>query len=96
MKIVKTKTSDGYHFKGLLSEAENSKKIIINIHGMAGSVLLNEFYPPMHNKYPKAGYSFLACEHRGTGTITEFNHAPSIDGICGNAFEKFEDCIYDW
>lgn len=44
MKIIKIKTSDGFNFKGLLSEAKGSKKIIIHIHGMAGSVLLNEFH----------------------------------------------------
>lgn len=94
MKIVKTKTTDGYHFSGLLSEAKDSKKIIIHIHGMAGSVLLNEYYSAMHEQYPNNGISFLAGEHRGTGTITAFVH-DTTDGVCGNAFERFEDSIYD-
>jgi len=94
VKTIKTITSDGYHFKGLLSEANDSKKIIIHIHGMAGSVLLNEYYLQMHDFYPANGFSFLVGEHRGTGTITAFVH-DTTDGVCGNAFEKFEDCIYD-
>lgn len=94
MKIVKTKTSDGFHFNGLLSEANNSKKIIIHIHGMAGSVLLNEYYTAMHEHYPQQEISFLAGELRGTGTITAFVH-DTTDGVIGNAFEKFEDSIYD-
>jgi pimeloyl-ACP methyl ester carboxylesterase len=94
MKIVTTKTSDGFNFKGLLSEAKDSKKIIIHIHGMAGSTLLNEYYINMHEYYPENGISFLAGENRGTGTITEFVR-DSGDGMVGNAFEKFEDCIFD-
>jgi pimeloyl-ACP methyl ester carboxylesterase len=94
MKIVKTKTSDGFHFKGLLSEAKDSKKIIIHIHGMAGGVLLNEYYTDMHEYYPANGVSFLAGENRGTGTITEFVR-DSSDGMVGNAFEKFENCVLD-
>jgi len=94
MRIVKTQTSDGYHFSGLLSEAKDSKKIIIHIHGMAGSIVLEEYYEYMHDYYPKNGYSFLAGEHRGTGTMTGFIHEPE-DIMGGNAFEKFEDCIYD-
>lgn len=94
MQIVSTKSSDGFHFKGLLSEAKDSKKIIIHIHGMAGSILFNEYYPFMHTHYPDSGYSFLAGQHRGSGTVTAFTRN-SGSGICGSAFEKFEDCVYD-
>jgi pimeloyl-ACP methyl ester carboxylesterase len=94
MKIINTKTSDGFRFKGLISEAKDSKKIIIHIHGMAGSVLLNEYYTQMHDYYPENGYSFLAGENRGTGTITAFVH-DTTEGVAGNALEKFEDCVLD-
>ena len=95
MKLVKTKTSDGYHFTGLLSEPlEKSKKIIVHIHGMAGSPMLNNFYQEMHDYYTYHGISFIAGEHRGTGTITAFVH-DSSDGVVGDAFEIFEDCVKD-
>jgi len=94
MKIIKTKTSDGFQFDGLLSEAETSEKIIIHIHGMAGSILLEEYYIHMHEYYPSNGYSFLAGEHRGTGMVTDFAKNDP-DSIRGNAFEKFEDCVLD-
>lgn len=95
MKIVSTKTSDGIIFHGLLSEPEKSKKkIIIHIHGMAGSMMLNSYYTAMHNSYPAEGYAFLAGEHRGTGTITQFESEDGV-AIIGNAFEKFEDCVKD-
>lgn len=95
MKIVQTKSPDGIYFKGLISEAENAKGIIINIHGMSGSALDNAYYPIMHDKYVKAGWSFLACEHRGTGAITQFNTEDGELINLGNAFEIFEDCVHD-
>lgn len=97
MKIIETKTSDGITFNGLFSEpTSKSKKIIIHIHGMAGSVLLEKYYPIMHEQYPQSGFAFLVGENRGTGTMTEFVSDDTSGFIlAGNALEKFEDCIYD-
>lgn len=94
MKIVRTKTSDGFQLSALFSEAKNSKKAIIHIHGMAETPMINNYYQAMHDGYSKAGYSFLVAEHRGTGTATEFNTDDGIK-IVGNAYEKFEDCVFD-
>lgn len=95
MKLVKAKTLDGYHFTGLLSEpSEKTKKIIVHIHGMAGSPILNEYYQAMHDYYTSNGIAFVVGEHRGTGTITAFVH-DSTDGVIGNSFERFEDCVLD-
>jgi pimeloyl-ACP methyl ester carboxylesterase len=95
MKIVKTRTSDGYHFTGLLSEPTSDPKgIIIHIHGMAGNIYLNSFYQAMHDQYPENGYAFLAGELRGSSTVQEFI-TDDGEGICGNAYERFEDCILD-
>jgi alpha-beta hydrolase superfamily lysophospholipase len=94
MKIIKAKTSDGYHYSGLYSSSPDSKKIVVHIHGMAGSPILNQFYESMHTIYPQKGISFLVGEHRGTGIITPFVH-DNTDGVCGNAFEIFEDSILD-
>ncbi len=93
MRIVKTTSSDGFQFSGLFSEAKNSSKVIIHIHGMAGTPLINNYYQEMHSGYSKNGYSFLVGEHRGTGTATEFN---TNDGavVVGNAFERFEDAVF--
>lgn len=94
MKIVQTKTEDGFFFNGLYSEAHNSKKIIIHIHGMAGNPLINSFYPEMHERYPDNGISFLVGEHRGSNVITDFVHEEE-DKTGGNAFEIFEESHYD-
>ncbi len=61
---------------------------------MAGSLILNQFYEQMHSMYPQKGISFLVGEHRGTGIITPFVH-DTTDGVCGNAFEIFEDSVVD-
>lgn len=95
MKIVKTKTADNLHLHGLLSTPTHiSKKIIIHIHGMAGSPLLNSYYPAMHEQYSQNDIAFLAVEHRGTGTITSFCPDNRVR-VIGNAFEVFEECIFD-
>lgn len=94
MKIVTTKSTDGIEYKGLLTEASVAKGIIIHIHGMSGSIVLNDYYQPMHNKYSEAGWSFLVGEHRGTGSITQFNSDNEILNL-GNTFEIFDDCVHD-
>ncbi len=94
MRIVQTKTSDGINFNGLISEAENPKGIIIHIHGMAGSIVINSFYQSMHDEYTKNGWSFLVGELRGTGTVTQFTSASGVRTI-GNAYEIFEECVFD-
>jgi pimeloyl-ACP methyl ester carboxylesterase len=95
MKLVQTQSQDGIYFKGLLSEPDlSTNRIIVHIHGMAGSPILNDFYQQMHEYYPKNGYAFLAGENRGSGILTDF---ASVAGECvvGNAFERFEDSVLD-
>ena len=97
MKIVKTKTGDGLFLNGLLSDAINkNNRIIIHVHGMAGSIMAEDYFPAMHKLFPRNGVGFLAGENRGLGTITGFNTDGERDmEIVGNAFERFEDCLID-
>lgn len=95
MKIVSSKTSGGIEYKGLLSVSKkSSKKVIIHIHGMGGSIVYNDFYTHMHRFYPENGYSFLVGENRGSGIIKSFDKKNGVV-ILGNAFERFEDCVQD-
>lgn len=95
MQIVETKTSEGIKYKGLLSASKKSSdRIIIHIHGMAGNIICNDFYLPMHKKYSENGYSFLVVEHRGSETIKSFERGDE-SVLLGNAFERFEDCVED-
>ncbi|MDX1535952.1 MAG: alpha/beta hydrolase [Candidatus Spechtbacterales bacterium] len=96
MHFVSTKTSSGIQFSGLLSEPKKkTDKIIIHIHGMAGSHYENGWYQAFHDKYPKNEYAFLAGQHRGTGTITMFFQEPDHYPNYGNAFELFEYSVED-
>lgn len=94
MKLIKVNTSDNLQLTGILAEAPQSKNIIIHFHGMAGDMYGNSYYPAMYEQYPQNNWSFLAVEQRGTHTITEFRKGTEVINI-GNAFEKFEECIYD-
>lgn len=95
MKTIKTTTEDGLIYAGQLFESENKENIIISIHGMAGDIYTNSYYPYMQEEYPKNGYSFLACEHRGTHSVTLFTKEDGTYTNIGNAFEIFEDSQYD-
>lgn len=95
MQTITTNTKDKLILNGQLFETSNKENIIIHIHGMSGDLYLNSFYPAMQKNYPKNGWSFLSTENRGTHSVTQFN---TTDGRCinvGNAYEKFEDCVYD-
>lgn len=95
MRIVTTKSINGITFNGLLSEPNSTPKgIIIHVHGMAGSIVLNSYYQPMHERYPQDGWAFLVGEHRGTGVVTQLNSDKGFI-TTGNAYEIFEECVLD-
>lgn len=95
MRIIRTKTKDGIHYEGILTGEEGSSdSLILHIHGMAGSPTLNQYYSEMYREYPANGLHFMAVTHRGTGVMTEFITDEGAT-VLGNAYEKFEDCVYD-
>lgn len=93
-KFVDTKTSDGVELLGLLAEREESNTIVIHFHGMQGNFFQNNFVQEMLAEYPEKGFSFLTVEQRGAEAVRMF---PKNDHYlkAGNAFETFEECIYD-
>jgi pimeloyl-ACP methyl ester carboxylesterase len=96
MDTIKTTTSDGLIFNGLIFEPANkSDSIIIHIHGMSGDIYSNSFYPAMQRAYPDSGIAFLVGEHRGTHSITQFNTTGGKIKNIGNAYEIFEDSAMD-
>lgn len=96
MEIVKATTEDGLKLSGLyFKPAEPAEKIIIHIHGMAGDPYSNAFLPAMFSGYPAAGVAFLSVENRGTHSVTQFNTTTGGIRLVGDAYEKFEDCVYD-
>ena len=95
MQTLRTTTEDGLVLVGQLFGRQGNTKAILHIHGMAGSLYYNYFYPPMQKLYPSFGFDFLVVEHRGTHSITVFETADGGSKILGNAYEKFEDSFYD-
>lgn len=96
MEILKTITEDGLRFSGLyFKPVEPTEKIIIHIHGMAGDPYSNAFLPAMFSAYPVAGVAFLSVENRGTHSVTQFGTTTGGIRLVGDAYEKFEDCMYD-
>jgi hypothetical protein len=83
MRNIKVQVSGNKYYSGIISEpTEPVKKIIIHVHGMAGSYTDHNFYPDMHKYYPASGVAFLVVEHSGTGAH-------------GAATERFENCVND-
>ncbi len=97
MQIVYTETKLGVEYPGLYSKSDtaNSQTIIIHIHGMAGSPILNKFYNDFHLGFSKNGYSFLCGEHSGTGVITQHLRQDSDIVNDGVANEDFDNSISD-
>lgn len=96
MKILRTETGDGLRLSGLLFESpQQTNKIIIHVHGMAGDPYSNAFLGAMFDGYAKSGVSFLSVELRGTHSMTGFNTVQGGVRVVGNALEVFEDCVLD-
>jgi len=96
MNILETTTKDGLILTGIITSPEmTTDKIIIHIHGMSGDIYTNSYYPFMYQQYPENGISFLAVEHRGTHSITQFNTPEGKIKNIGNTYEIFEESSYD-
>jgi hypothetical protein len=73
MRIIKSKTADELKLTGFLSEPETpTRKIVIHIHGMAGSPYDNEWYSDFHELYPK-NWLFL-CPKPSQGCLNVSSH----------------------
>lgn len=93
-RFVDTETSDDMELLGLFAENEESDALVIHFHGMQGNFFQNGFVQKMLSEYPERGFSFLTVEQRGAEAVRMF---PKGDEYLkgGNAFEKFEECMYD-
>ncbi len=97
-KFVRIVTDDKLILSGnFYSPDTQTKKAVLHIHGMGGNFYENAFLGFMAEEFTNEGYSFLSINNRGAGIFFDF---PVADGKetykrIGNAYEKFEDCIYD-
>lgn len=97
-KFVRIVTKDKLILSGnFYSPEKATKKAVLHIHGMCGNFYENSFLSYMADEFTKNGYSFLSINNRGAGTFFDFpvkGRKESHKRI-GNAYEKFEECIYD-
>lgn len=96
MKFVSTTTEDGVILQGLLAEpTTTTNEVILHIHGMAGNFYENSFIKQMIEDYPSKNISFLTVETRGSELMRWFFTPEGRPRLLGNAYELFEECIYD-
>lgn len=97
-KFLRITTEDNLILSGNLymPDAE-SKKAVLHIHGMGGNFYENSFLQFMANEFTSQGYSFLSINNRGAGIFFDFPVVGEKEEYkrIGNAYEKFEECIYD-
>ncbi len=96
--FIRITTEDKLILAGnLYSPETETKKVILNIHGMGGNFYENVFTDYMAKTFTNEGYSFFSVNNRGAGLITYFPVAGEKEDyrLVGDAYEKFEDCIID-
>lgn len=97
-KFVRIVTKDNLILSGnFYSPDKVTKKAILHIHGMCGNFYEKSFLDYMAEEFTKNGYSFLSTNNRGAGTFFDFpiKGRKEAHKRIGNAYEKFEECIYD-
>lgn len=90
---------DGTKMQALHYKAkEDSKTIVIHVHGMAGNFYENSFIEEIAAECNKMGNDYLVFNNRGHDYIADCERVK--DGGVeffsgGGAYEKFDECIYD-
>lgn len=92
-------TKDHLELVGFLYEPDqDSKKILVHVHGMGGNFYENKFLDHIAKTLTDSGVAFFTFNNRG---CESFKDLTQIVGDkkkfvrIGNAYEKFEDCLLD-
>lgn len=99
--FVQVKTEDGLTLPGLFYEAQNSKKVLINLHGNGSSSIFyhDDTMQDFAEIVNKAGISLLMFNNRGAHYIKKLNiekkGKPVERKRFGMAYELIKDCVYD-
>jgi esterase/lipase len=99
ISLHKPYSTDGIELDSILFEpANNTKKIIIHIHGKEGHFIQNHFITIMGKTYPNNGYSFLTFNNRGHDYMADLLKKTS-SGFSweqgGSMFDILENSILD-
>jgi pimeloyl-ACP methyl ester carboxylesterase len=92
-------TEDSIELVGLLYEPENkTEKVLCFVHGMGGNFYENRFLDFIAEKLTENNIAFFVSNNRGAEFIKDLykiiDNKREIVRI-GDAYEKFEDSIYD-
>jgi len=94
VEIVKFNANDGIHLDGLLNKCEtNSKKILIQIHGMTSNCFKNRDRV-IAEKANEIGIDVLDFNNRGSDVVRYIKN-DNVTLLAGMAYEKVEDSYYD-
>ena len=94
VEIVKFNATDGIHLDGILNKCEtNSKKILIQIHGMTSNCFKNRD-KTIAKKVNEIGIDVLDFNNRGSDVVRYIKN-DNVTLLAGMAYEKVEDCYYD-
>jgi alpha-beta hydrolase superfamily lysophospholipase len=97
-QFIRASTEDNLLLQGLLHHAsEDTDKIVVHIHGMAGNFYENRFIDAMADTFTSNGWAFLCPNTRGHDLIADI----PIVGVeerykrVGNSSEVFQECVFD-
>ncbi len=94
-KLVRIHSIDEIEQPGILyCPNEDTKRIVIHVHGLYGNFYENGFLDILAKTYTDRGYAFLTFNNRGVGAISELSKGDEF-AIIGACFERFQDCILD-
>ena len=94
VEIVKFNATDGIHLDGIFNKCEtNSKKILIQIHGMTSNCFKNRD-KIIAEKVNEIGIDVLDFNNRGSDVVRYIKN-DNVTLLAGMAYEKVEDCYYD-
>lgn len=94
IEIVKFKATDGIKLDGILNKCDNdSKKILIQIHGMTSNCFKDRDRTIAKN-VNEIGLDVLDFNNRGSDVVRYIKN-DNVTLLAGMAYEKVEDCYCD-
>ena len=90
-RLVRFDAAGGVSLAGVLYEPKrSSKRAVIWLHGMGGSVFESRRTNLLAEVFVGKGIAFFPFNNRGSGIVRRAG-----DGLGGAAFERIRDCVAD-
>lgn len=94
-ELVRINSIDGIEMPGILYRPhEDTKKIVIHVHGLNGNFYENRFIDILAKTYTYKNIAFLTFNNRGKDFISELIKGDETK-IIGGCLERFKDCVLD-